>query len=275
MHYVIQEDIFRESNYGVLLETIKKFNLSHDIVRIFPYVDKICNVDDIPEDFSNVEVLPDYMPPTNNVFCFGAIKLARIANKYNWYPGSMMNENHDYRIYSQYYKNNLLNYDSEILSISSEINWKENELKFIRPAQDTKSFTGKIYDEQDWNNLVEIALNNETFILNKDTVIQISSPKNIQKEIRFWVVGGRIITGSQYRFGNKTIYNSYIDEDAEIFAQKMVDIYQPAEAFVIDICLTNNEWEIVEINCINAAGLYLCDMQKLITELDYYFENKL
>ena len=51
----------------------------------------------------------------------------------------------------------------------------------------------------------------------------------------------------------------------------MVDIYQPAEAFVIDVCLVEDDWKIVEINCINAAGFYLCDIQKLITELEYYF----
>ena len=253
-----------------MLETINKLELPYDIVRIFPYIDKICKISDIPTDFDLVEDLPDYVAPNTKVFCFGAIKLARIAEN-NWYPGSMMNDNHDYRIYSKFYKDNLLNYDSEIITFSTPLLWEEDEIKFIRPAQDTKSFTGKIYNKEDWELLVQTQLKNQNFLLNKDTVIQVSSPKNIQKEIRFWVIGGKIITGSQYRIGNQTLYNSYFEEEAQEFAQNMVDIYQPAEAFVIDVCLVEDDWKIVEINCINAAGFYLCDMQKLITELEYYF----
>ena len=182
-----------------------------------------------------------------------------------------MNENHDYRIYSQFYKDNLLNYDSEIVTFSTPLIWEEDEIKFIRPAQDTKSFTGKIYYKEGWEQMVETQLNNQNFLLNKDTAIQVSTPKNIQKEIRFWVIGGKIVTGSQYRIGNQTLYDTYFEEKAQEFAQKMVDIYQPSEAFVIDICLTDDEWKIVEINCINAAGFYLSNVQKMVMELEYYF----
>lgn len=271
MHYIIQENIFKENHYNLLIETMDKLKLSYDIVRIFPYVDKITLLSDIPPDFDIVEDLPDYIPPAGKIFCFGAIKLTRTAAKKNWKPGSMMNENHDYRVYSQYYKENLLNYDSEIVTFSAQLSWLDDELKFIRPAQDTKSFTGKVYSKEDWEELVERQLKNTTFLLNKDTSIQVSTPKNIQKEIRFWVINGKIITGSQYRLGNDTIYHTYFDEEAQIFAQKMVDLYQIAECFVIDVCLTDDVWKVVECNCINAAGFYLCNIQKMIMELEYFY----
>jgi hypothetical protein len=54
----------------------------------------------------------------------------------------------------------------------------------------------------------------------------------------------------------------------------MVDIYQLADAFVIDVCLTDNGWELVECNCINCAGFYLCNMQKMVMELEYYFNSR-
>ena len=53
----------------------------------------------------------------------------------------------------------------------------------------------------------------------------------------------------------------------------MVNLYQLAEAFVIDVCLTENGWKIVECNCINCAGFYDGNMQKLIMELEYYFDQ--
>jgi len=271
MHYIIQENIFKEPHYNLLIETMDKLNLSYDLVRIFPYVDKITKLSDIPLDFDNVEDLPDYVPPAGKIFCFGAIKLARTASKNGWYPGSMMNENHDYRVYSQYYKDNLLNYDSEIVTFSTPLTWEEDEVKFIRPAQDTKSFTGKVYEQEDWEQLVETQLKNTTFLLNSDTAIQVSSPKNIQKEIRFWVINGKVITGSQYRIGNQTLYDTYYEEEAEIYAQKMVDLYQIADCFVIDVCLVEDEWKVVECNCINAAGFYLNNIQKMVMELEYFY----
>ena len=81
MHYIIQENIFKESHYNLLIETMDKLKLSYDIVRIFPYVDKITKLSDIPLDFDNVDDLPDYIPPVGKIFCFGAIKLARTASK--------------------------------------------------------------------------------------------------------------------------------------------------------------------------------------------------
>jgi len=274
MHYIIQENVFKEQNYDLLLKTIDKLKLDYTIVRIFPFVDKIVDVKTIPEHNYNVDDLIDFEPPTKNVFVFGAIKLARVASSKGWNPGSMMNDNHDFMVYREHYKNNLLNYDSEILKISENIKWN-NDVKFIRPTKDTKSFTGNTFTQKEWKEAIEHYLHNyrsESF--NENTEIQVSTPKKIQKEIRFWVVNGKVITGSQYRLGNSTIYDSLYDDEAFEFAQKMVDKYKLADAFVIDVCLHNDEWKIVECGCINCAGFYKSDIQKMIMEVDNFFNIK-
>jgi len=274
MHYIIQENVFKEQNYDLLLKTIDKLKLDYTIVRIFPFVDKIVDVKTIPEHNYNVDDLIDFEPPTKNVFVFGAIKLARVASSKGWSPGSMMNSNHDFMVYREHYKNNLLNYDSEILKISENIKWN-NDVKFIRPTKDTKSFTGNTFTQKEWEEAIEHYLHNyrsESF--NENTEIQVSTPKKIQKEIRFWVVNGKVITGSQYRLGNSTIYDSLYDDEAFEFAQKMVDKYQLADSFVIDVCLHNDEWKIVECGCINCAGFYKSDIQKMIMEVDNFFNIK-
>ena len=109
--------------------------------------------------------------------------------------------------------------------------------------------------------------------LNEDTQIQVSTVKKIYKEIRFWVVGGKIITGSQHRLGNQTIYDDVFEPEAQVFAQSMVDKFQLAEAFVIDVCLTDNGWKVVECGCINCAGFYKSDLQKMIMSVEDYFGN--
>ena len=265
MHYIVQENIFRETNYQLVMQALDRLKLPYSIVRIFPFVDKITLLQDIPDDF-NVDGLPDYNPPSTNVFVFGAVKLARIAQKKQWHPGSMLNDNHDFNVYKQYYKENLLNYDSIIGTVSHalSIHWHGN--LFIRPTRDSKAFTGKLFTATEWRELC--ILNEPTEIFNESTPIQIASPKIIQKEIRLWIVDGKIVTGSQYKLGSLLLADGNYDPEAEVFAQKMIDLFQPAKAFVMDVCLHENSWKIVEINCINASGFYMADMQKLLISLE-------
>jgi len=276
MHYIIQENIFKESHYNLLIDTMQKLNLPYQVVRVFPFVDKIVDLKDIPEDNDfNLDELPDVVPPENTpIFVFGAVKMARICAQKNWTPGSLLNANHDFEVYSKYYKENLLNYDSELVKAGSDFTW-DTEHKFIRPTKDTKAFTGKVFKKEDWVQFINDNIGNEKTLLNENTTIQVSSVKEIYKEIRFWVVKGKVVTGSQYAIGGKVTYNEYFEPEALEYAQKMVDIYQLADAFVIDVCLTDDGWKIVECNCINCAGFYLCNMQKMIMELEYCYDKTL
>jgi hypothetical protein len=272
MHYVIQENIFRESHYQLLIDTVRRYGLSYDIVRIFPFVDKIVRVSDIPDGPFDVDDLPEYTTDRKDVFVFGAIKLARIARRFGWVPGSQMNENHDYTVYSKHYGVNLLNHDCVVHRLSDDFGWNQDEVKFIRPTQDTKSFSGNVFTEVEWKDSVTHNLHNyRSDIFNEDTLIQVSPPKNIQKEVRFWVVGGKVVTGSQYRLGKEVIYDPFYEDEARDFAQRMVDTFQLAEAFVIDVCLHDDAWKIVECGCINCAGFYRSDIGKMIMSLENHF----
>lgn len=274
MHYVIQENVFRERHYDILEKSLIKLGLPYNTVRCFPYIEKITDINDIPnvEGAYNVDELPDYDPGTNEVFCFGAIKLARVAAKQGWSPGSMMNDNHDYMVYKDHWKENLLNYDSKIHKLTDDFNWKEGESKFIRPTQDTKSFTGACFTKIEWEERLEYNLHNfKSNVFNEETLVQVSTVKTISKEMRFWVVNGKVITGSTYRdAGVFNIHGTVFPEDYE-YAQTMVDIFQLNEAFVIDTCVVNGEYKIVEAGCINAAGFYNADMLKVIMALEDHF----
>lgn len=273
MHYIIQENVFKEHHYDLLYQALDRLGLPYTTVRVFPFVDKIVDLKVIESvETFNVDDLPEFDPQTSNVFVFGALKLARIAAERGWKPGSMMNENHDYEVYSKHYKDNLLNYDSVIAKLGDQFMWGLDEERFIRPTQDTKSFTGKVFNRREWREMVEHNLHNfrsERF--NENTPIQVSTPKQIYKEIRFWVVNGRIITGSQYQLNGKFLLDDQIEPEATEFAQSMVDIYQLADAFVIDVCLTDKGWKIVELGCINCAGFYKSDLQKTIMAVEEYF----
>jgi hypothetical protein len=274
MHYIIQENVFREEHYDLLQKAIHRLGLSHTIVRIFPFVDKIVDLKDIKGESFNVDDLPEFVPPTKNVFVFGAIKLARIAADRGWSPGSLMNSNHDFVVYSQYYKENLLNYDSIIARVGDEFNWEVDQVRFIRPTQDTKAFTGKVFNRNQWREMVEHNLYNfRSDQFNENTLIQVSTPKNIHKEIRCWVVDGKVVTASQYQLNGRFVLDDNIEPEAIRFAQKMVKLYRLADAFVIDVCLTDNGWKIVECGCINCAGFYKSNLQRMIMAVDNLFHK--
>ena len=253
MDYILEKGLFTTYSEKKLIPTLEKFGLNCHWVDCLPFIDDL-----IFEDSNTVIYNP--------VMCFGSVKMAHLAKKYNWYPGSFYNDNHDFEVYSKYYKENLLNYDSKIQLLKDDVQFI-HDFMFIRPCKDSKTFNGGLYDEIKWNeefNKIKANWPNKL-----DEKIQVSIPKVIYKEIRCWIVGGQCVTTSQYKLGKNVNYMNY-DFDTELidYVNKMISIYQPADSFVIDICLTENGYKIIEINNLNCAGFYDSNIQKLIFALE-------
>lgn len=270
MHYVIQENIFQEAHYAKLLQTVERFKLPHTVVRIFPFSDKIVDRSVIGDGPYELADLPEFVAPEGPVFVFGAVKLARVSAAHDWRPGSLLNANHDFNVYREHYREHLLNWDSRVQVAVEPIDWAPGQVLFIRPVLDSKTFTGAVFDETQWQEKLQgLLLNDNSF--NLRTEIQVASPKKIQKEIRCWVVGGEVVAASQYKLGPVTRYDSFVDDEAIVFAEDMVRVFQLAEAFVIDVCLVDDVWKVVECGCINSAGFYHADVSALIGALENHF----
>lgn len=253
MYYIVQKNVFKEHNYDIIFKTLERLGLEFEVVEI------------INGKF-------EFKTDRKDVFVFGSIRLAFLANEHDWKPGSFYGGNHDFSIYSQYYKDNLLNYDSHIQTISEEIEWNYNELKFIRPCKDSKIFNGSVFTKIKWDDKIAELKANYFFTEDKwQDLIQINPVKKIYKEARIWIVDGKVVTSSYYRYGENVAYTENVEPEGLEFAQAMADIYQVADAFVMDICLTPDGWKIVEINCVNCSGFYRGDMQKLVIALEDKF----
>jgi len=274
MFYIVQENTFREKHYDNLIKALDRYDLDYTIVRSFPYTDNVVEVFNIPDEPYVADKLPGIeVPIGSKVFIFGSVKLARVCVEKNLTPGSLLNDKHDFLHYKDHYKDNLLNYDSEIHRIGDDIKWKG--YKFLRPTTDNKAFTGQEFTQVEWEDKKEYILHNfRSKTLNEDTLIQVSNPKYIQKEIRFWVVGGKVVTGSQYRLGNSVVLDDNFEPEAKEFAQRMVDIHQIASSFVIDVCLSDDGWKIVECGCINSAGFYKSNLSLLVQKLEEYYGDQ-
>jgi glutathione synthase/RimK-type ligase-like ATP-grasp enzyme len=94
--------------------------------------------------------------------------------------------------------------------------------------------------------------------------------KKIYNEHRYFVVDNKVVTGSQYKLGKRVVYGA-TDENMDV-AQSFVDRLVAAinQPYVIDLALTDDGYKVIELNTLNCAGFYACDMQKLVGALVDY-----
>ena len=275
MHYIVQKNLFNEEGHAKLINCLERFKIPYELVDVKPFVkegDEITLYDGTVVRVTEEVV---FVTDRKDVFIFGSLKLARLSKKYGWNPGALITPNHDYEVYSKYYKENLLNYDSKIVRLGDDFEWEYDEL-FIRPTLDTKIFTGKVFNKKEWKE-TRNRMFDKGYVTSAtdDSLIQIAKPKNITQEVRVWVVDGKIVTQSTYRRGTFLVYDSIVGEDALVFAQKMIDKFQLAKTFVIDVCLTENQWKVIECGSTSCAGFYDADMQKIIMALEDSYNEEI
>jgi hypothetical protein len=247
--------------------------LEFETVRIYPYIDRVtAAVRNEDGTIPDPHELPE-IECTGPVFIFGSVKLARIAAEKEWRPGSLVSDTHDFLKYGPVYGENMLNSDSEIVSFF-DLGFREWEgRRFIRPTHDGKLFDAGLFDQSEWREKAKSIQANKPDLLAFYEKLQVATPKAVQKEIRVWIVGGKVVTASQYRVNMKYSVDSNVDPEALEFAQRMADIHCIADAFVMDVGLSGDNWKIVECGCINSAGFYLADMQKVIISLEDLFDR--
>jgi len=154
---------------------------------------------------------------------------------------------------------------------------------FIRPVEDSKSFTGQVMTLKeffDWRDELYNIPEGEFTTVNSRTYVACSAIKPIDYEVRFFIVDGIPVTWSEYKRGGTVGYNKYVEDFVIAYVIRVVGnpkfhvgAYQPEKAYVLDVAVTNGIPKILEANSINAVGLYAADTQKLIMaieDLEYY-----
>jgi hypothetical protein len=262
MYWIIQEDLWHEAaQFAALLTALDRQGVAHAVVKVVP---------------SSDELLPEpQIPVGEHVYVCGAITMQRIARTRGWVPGAFMNESFDFEVWREHYGSDLLNADAlvgkiESLVLPTSAAW---DAVFVRPVQDSKEFDGQPMERSTFEAWRQgrsgagPALTGGA--LHPRGQIVVASAKSILSEYRFFVVDRQIVTGSIYRLGGRATFQAHvIDEGIMAFAQQIVIRWQPATAFVLDVALTPDGPKVVEINCINSAGFYRCDVAKLVAALE-------
>jgi hypothetical protein len=83
------------------------------------------------------------------------------------------------------------------------------------------------------------------------------------------VCENEIIASSEYR----PTQHYFVPKDIIDFGTKMINIWQPHDIFVLDICETDDGPKVVECNCVNGAGWYNSNYGEIVYRLSKYQEN--
>lgn len=179
--------------------------------------------------------------------------------------------------YIEKWGSSMLNYGASVTTFEALIDtgdYKADSLLFIRPNDDSKSFSGEVkrFDQiKDWYQQLKVVDNTN---LSFESKIVVSSPYNIQYEWRLWIVNKKVIAASRYREYFKLSKQEGCPEAVVSFAEMRCQQYTPHDVFVMDVCLCGDEYFIVECGCVNAAGFYNGNIESIVVNVTDYFLSK-
>ena len=208
------------------------------------------------------------------VLFYGSLNLMRqLLREKSWIPcGWCTLKNFECSKYYAYFGKFLLNQDYIMMPASELLRQKEfvydkvgiDGCVFVRPSSGFKEFAGSVVPLEEMN---ENALGFGFYHENPELMTVVTTPKVLTKEWRFVVAKKKVITGSQYRLG-KDVEPELVETtcEAALYAQSLVDVveWEPDPIYTLDICESNGELFLLELNAFSTSGLYDCDLETVV-----------
>jgi len=266
MKFVIQHNLMNDEQLNRTLAAVQPF--PHLYVGLIPFSREItCS-----ESLDGVEYIP-----------YGSTLLTNLTAKLGWrgchFDIAKLN-------YENFVRNrtDMLN-GEHIFDAEEAIRFLTNTMRggnqhwFMRPSEDLKQFSGYVDGASELaahlRSMIDSYNRGEagTYGISPNTKVVLSSPKEISAEWRWFIVGGRIVSGSMYRAHGQLRKQAENDAAVIAEAQALADRWLPLECVVMDTALVRDEVKVVEFNTINSSGFYDNDVRVIFRELWKYHEN--
>ncbi len=265
MHWLLQSNLSTEEGQRPFTEALDHLvsvrpTASWSFVKLVPFA-------------GTVEPLA---PAGKRIFPLGSTSMTTASQIYNWDPGVIYDPvTFDYSAWLKGWgRENLINGDGEVCFFGAA---KATEKVFMRPTQDLKAFSGLTLnpDElEDWQQRVfDGESSTRTAMLTMATPVLVAPVKVILREWRFFVVDGALRGWSQYAAHGRRDRDGDVPPDVRAYAQKLVDQWQPAACFVLDIGETKDGLGAIEVNTLNSSGVYACDVRAIFTAIEDFYES--
>jgi hypothetical protein len=204
-----------------------------------------------------------------NLIPYGSTQLVKVAQAEDWQQ--LYFEDSTFRV-DAWLRNHpaMLNADAQVMTLTDAKALADTRPQwFIRPLHDSKEFAGHVIGGGElaaWVTRLEVG----DCEINGSCLVALSAPKAIQMEWRYFVVGGKIVTGSAYRFRGQPNQKRENDDAVLAEAQGLADAWLPHECCCMDVALCEDQLRVVEFNCLNASGFYDHDIEAFARAVSDY-----
>lgn len=269
MKFLIQHNLMNPQQLEKVKAAVSKF--PHEFVGVIPFSHEITSDSEL--------VGADYIP-------YGSTLLTTLALEKKWSGLYFDLENFSMqKAFNN--RTDMMNVGPVLTSKEAEVELRKglfsNKNVFIRPDLDLKHFSGQVMDATecaDWlKDAMSLPPESGSYAIDPEMMVCISSPKNIKAEWRYFVVDGKVISGSMYRCHGQMRQERVTEEDVLEEAQRFADVWLPNRTCVMDLAL----WEdpvilvdrvgVIEFNCINSSGFYDNDVDVIFSSL-WEYANK-
>lgn len=246
MFWALQKSLFNESAFEGLLEQLERQGQPYAVVEI-----------------KNGVMTPD-INPEGPVMAMGALAMGRVAKAKGWAPGRF-EEGLEYGLWLERYGDLMLNNRAWVGELGSAR--APSERFFIRPAEDTKSFSGRLMDPEEFEAFKASERAKGARGLSDSDRVVLAPLKKILAEYRFFVVDGEPVTGCLYKLGSRVLYSDRVDPSVWAFAKKAAARWSPNRAFALDLAEGEEGLRVLEINAVNSASFYALDMGRFVAAI--------
>jgi ATP-grasp domain, R2K clade family 3 len=259
IQWVVQSNLTGKSEFEDLKNACIKLGIGFLGLNIIPFSNQL------PE-FDKTKQSIIYGSTTFNALAFASEQLRH---------GVFFDElNFSIQNYINKWGKYMLNYGASVTTFKDLAESKEHQpdkLLFIRPDDDSKSFSGTVIKFEDINQWYQNIISVENISLSFNSKIIVSEPYNIKYDWRLWIVEKKVVAASKYREYFKLKKEEGCPADVISFAEARCREYSPHDIFVMDVCLCGDEYYIVECGCMNGTGFYKANIESILSAVSDYF----
>jgi len=260
IQWAVQKNLTNQDDLQQLKLACNKLGVSFHEFDIIPFTDK----------------LPDFDRNKYSIF-YGSTTLGKLVTKDATINKGFFFDDLSFSIENYFAKwgRHMLNFGASVTTFSDFMakEYEADKLFFIRPDDDSKSFSGEVKrfaEIQEWYNRLKM-FDNTSLSLNSKIIV--SEPYHLRYEWRLWIVNKKVITASKYREDFNLKKERGCPEAVIQFAEDRCSEYIPHEIFVMDICETGSAYYIVECGCLNSAGFYKADIESIVNSVTEHFSG--
>ena len=252
MHWLIHPTPYTERETTAILDTLARMGIAHSVHAVVP---------------GTGELQPPAPAGLRRVMCLGSYSMRHSVQQHGWQPGIYDLAEVDFRVQAQHWGERMLNAQATVCALGE---LQLHAPAFVRPLADSKSFSGRVFEPDDfvhWRTEALASAARGASSLRPSTLVVTGPAQVIHAEYRLWVVDGHIVSSSVYRRGGQPFMSDEVPEAVLVFGRDCLSMWQPAPAFVLDLCDTPHGLKVVELNTINAASFYAGDVQRIVMAL--------